>query len=134
MKRDWIITVVLGLVIIIGLGISGYLNLTKKDKQGSVAQPSASATVAGATDYFSEDATVMYFYSDMCHWCQQEKEVLSELAKEGYRVKPMNVGNNPELWKQYNIEGTPTFVAGNGERLVGYNKKDPLKAWLDKNK
>jgi len=134
MRKDWIITVILGLVIIIGLSISGYLKLSKKGNSTSAVTPSASATVAGAVSYFAEDAKVMYFYSDYCHWCQQEKEVLAELGNEGYKVKPMNVGENPDLWKQYNIEGTPTFVAANGERLVGFQKKDALKSWLDQHK
>jgi len=46
----------------------------------------------------------------------------------------MNVGENPDLWKQYNIEGTPTFIAANGERLVSFQKKDALKSWLDQHK
>lgn len=134
MKKDWIITVILGLAIIIGLGISGYFKLSKKGNTNDQTKPSASATVAGAASYFAEDSKVMYFYSDYCHWCQQEKEVLAELGNEGYKVKPMNVGESPDLWKQYNIEGTPTFVAANGDRLVGFQKKDALKTWLDQHK
>ncbi len=134
MRKDWIITVILGLVIIIGLSISGYLKLSKKDNTNDQIKPSANATVAGAASYFAEDAKVMYFYSDYCHWCEQEKEVLAELGNEDYKVKPMNVGENPDLWKQYNIEGTPTFIAANGERLVGFQKKDALKSWLDQHK
>ncbi len=135
MRRDWIITVVLGLVIVIGLSISGYLNL--KNKKNAEGNPSSTPTVAGAAEtpaYFSGDAKVMYFYSDLCHWCQEEKTVLDVLGREGYRVKPMNVGEVPELWQQYNIEGTPTFVASNGDRLIGYQKEDILKGWLDKHK
>jgi len=62
MRKDWIITVILGLVIIIGLSISGYLKLSKKDNTNDQIKPSANATVAGAASYFAEDAKVMYFY------------------------------------------------------------------------
>ena len=135
MRKDWIITVILGLVIIIGLGVSGYYKLSKKDNSTGEAKPTSSSTVAGATaTYFAPDAKVMYFYSDYCHWCQQEKEVLAELSNDGYKVKPMNVGENPDLWKDYNIEGTPTFVAANGDRLVGFKEKDILKKFLDDHK
>jgi len=134
MRKDWIITVILGLVIIIGLGVSAYYKLSKKDNSTGEAKPNASSTVAGVATFFTEDAKVMYFYSDYCHWCQQEKEVLAELGNDGYKVKPMNVGENPDFGKQYNIEGTPTFVAGNGDHLVGFQKKDALKTWLDQHK
>lgn len=134
MRKDWIITVVLGLIIVIGLGLSGYYKLTKKDNSTAEVAPSSGAAVAGSVSYFAEDAKVMYFYSDYCHWCQQEKEVLAELGKEGYKVKPMNVGEKPDLWQQYNIEGTPTFVGENGDRLVGFQKKDVLQKWLAEHK
>ena len=39
-----------------------------------------------------------------------------------------------ELGKQYNVTGTPTFIADNGDRLVGFQTKDQLKAFLDQHK
>lgn len=134
MKKDWIITVVLGVLILIGLGASGFYKISKKE---AAATPSSEASVAGAeaaANYFSQDAKIMYFYSDYCHWCQQEKTVLTELGNDGYKVKPMNVGETPELWEKYKIEGTPTFIAENGDRLVGYQEKAPLKSWFDSHK
>lgn len=84
--------------------------------------------------YFAEEAKVMYFYSKTCGWCQKEEEVLKELAKEGFAVKPMDVGENPSLWQEYQIEGTPTFIASNGERLVGYHDKETLRKFLEKHR
>lgn len=93
--------------------------------------------VAGETteeSYFSEDAKVMYFYSEYCSWCVKEKEVLQELAKEGYQVKPMDVGKNTNYWQEYEIEGTPTFIGPDNQRTTGYQTEDKLKEFLDKYK
>jgi protein-disulfide isomerase len=56
---------------------------------------------------------------------------LQELGKEGYRVKPMDVAKDENLWQKYNIQGTPTFIAANGDTLVGFREKPELKNWLD---
>lgn len=104
--------------------------------KNNTQQSSASPTVASTAneEYFSQDAKVMLFYSEYCSWCKKQKEVLQELAPQGYRVKPMDVGKNSDLWQQYNIEGTPTFIAPNGTRVVGYQTKEKLKEFLDKYK
>ena len=88
----------------------------------------------GSENYFSDTANVMYFYSDYCSWCIEEKKVLTELGNEGYKVKSMNIGNDQSLISKYSIEGTPTFISNSGDKLVGYQKKDALKTFLDKNK
>lgn len=136
MRKDWILISIFGLILIVGLGLYGFLRVTKKEVTANPV-PSQSGQVAGtATEsYFSDDAKVMYFYSDFCHWCQKEKdEVLPELGKQGYKVKPMNVGSDPSLGQKYNITGTPTFIAANGDPLVGFKTVDELKAFLDAHK
>jgi len=80
--------------------------------------------------YFNSSSPVMYFWSEDCHFCKLQKPALNELAAEGFRVKSMDVGKNPEYWKEYSIEGTPAFIAADGERLVGLQQKEPLKEWL----
>jgi len=90
--------------------------------------------VAQSPTYFDQNAKVMFFYSDLCSWCQKEKPVLKELAKEGFRVKPMNVDAQPGLWTQYKIEGTPIFIASDGQRLIGYQEKEKLREFLEKYK
>ena len=137
MRKDGILIGLIILILIVGIGLYGYLKVTKKQISAN-PEISPSQTIAGSAtqsvSYFAEDAKVMYFYSDLCHWCQKEKEVLEELGKDGYKVKPMNVGEDAQLWKKYNISGTPTFIAQNNERLVGYQDKEPLKKWLDEHK
>jgi protein-disulfide isomerase len=133
------IVYVAALVVIAGL--SGILYWSSKKTDSTVAENTqAKSTVAGATSdnsdtpYFSQDAKVMLFYSEYCSWCIKEKEVLKDLAKDGYKVKPMDVGKNQSLWTDYQINGTPTLIAPDGTRAVGYQDKEKLKAFLDKYK
>lgn len=139
MRKDWVLISIIGLILVVGLGLIGYLKLSKKsiiaNPQPSTAEIAGQSTADSNTAYFNNDAKVMFFYSDFCHWCQKEKdEVLPEIGKAGLSVKPMNVGENPALGAQYNISGTPTFVASNGDRLVGFQTIDQLKPFLDQHK
>ena len=139
MRKDWVLITIVGLILVVGLGLIGYLKISKKTVSANPVASSSNQTIAGtATDskaYFSDDASVMFFYSDFCHWCEQEMtDVLPELGNEGYHLKPMDVATNPNLGTQYNVTGTPTFIAANGERLVGFQTKDVLKSWLDQHK
>ena len=84
-----------------------------------------------ATPYFDNNASVEFFYRDGCIWCQKEQEVLTLLAKDGYRVKPMHLDSNPQYWKEYNIVATPTFIGPDGKKVIGYQEYMPLKALLD---
>ena len=87
---------------------------------------------AGAKIAYADDASpVMYFYQDSCSHCIAMKPILNELAAEGYRVKMMDVARNTNLWQTYKIEGTPTWVAANGERIVGEQSKEALRQWFD---
>lgn len=99
-------------------------------KSATSSTPAASSTETNPPAYFSENAKVMYFYSDGCSWCQKEKEILNQLYTEGYTFKPMNVGKDPALTEEFKIEGTPSFIAKNGDKLSGYQKIDPLREWL----
>ena len=110
---------------LIVLGIVGliiFFGSTQKSTQPQTISP------------YDENAKVMFFYSESCGWCQKEKQVLDELAKDGYKVKPMDVKANPDIWTQYKISGTPTFIAPDGQRLVGYTEKEKLKEFLEKYK
>lgn len=139
MKKDWALISIIGLILVVGLGLVGYLKISKKEVIANPVATSQDKEVAGTSTetpaYFSESAKVSYYYSDYCHWCTKEKdEVLTPLGQEGYSVKPVNLGEKPELAKQNNVSGTPTFIAENGERLTGFQSKEVLKAFLDKNK
>ena len=138
MRKDWVLITIIGLIVVVGLGLMGYLRMSKKTISANPEPSASNQAVAGASmsaDYFAEDAKVMYFYSDFCHWCVKEKEeVFPEIAKLGLKVKPMNVGEKPALGQQFNITGTPTFVAANGDRLVGFQDLPALKKFLEDHK
>ena len=127
--KNWIFGLVVIVVAVVAIGIWGF------GKSGEKNTTTSNASTASAT-YFDTNAKVMYFYSDTCHWCLQEKTVLEKLGSEGYKVKPMNVGNDQSLWTTYNISGTPAFIAdsGKGDKFVGFKEYEPLKAWLDQHK
>ena len=136
-NNRWILGLVVIIIAIGALSIWGFKKNNNSNNQNTTStepQVQGEQTNNDNPKYFAEDAKVKYFYSDSCSWCIKQKVILQKLGDEGYKVKPMNVGEDANLWKQYNIEGTPTFIADNGERLTGYQEYDQLKAWLDKNK
>jgi|GEM_PF-564975 len=136
-KTIWM--VVLGIVILVGI-IYAISYFGKPKDSGEVksavttqSEPSISGEVN--TSLFSdENASVMFFYSDLCGWCNKEKLVLADLAKDGYRVKPMDVKAHVDYWQTFQISGTPTFIAKNGQKHTGYMEKADLKKFLDENK
>jgi thiol-disulfide isomerase/thioredoxin len=117
----------IGLIVVTAALFGGLLYVGSREGSKTSDAP----TGAAASTAFAEEANVLYFYSDACHFCQLQKPILNELAQEGYRVRPMDVVGNPRFWTQYNIEGTPTFIAENGDRLVGLQEKDDLRQFLD---
>lgn len=131
--KRWILGLFIVVAAIVALGIWGFKNSGK-----DTTSPQVSGESTEIQAYFDENATVMYFYQDTCSWCIKEKDVLTKLGAEGYRVKPMNIGaNQPDnqgFWQQYNISGTPAFIAKNGDRLEGYSDYNKLKPWLDQHK
>lgn len=129
--RKWILALVIVVAAIAALSIWGF---KKSNNTTGTSNPEIAGQSMETPAYFAEDAQVMYFYSDYCSWCIKQKEVLQRLGNEGYKVKPMDVGKNTNYWTDYKISGTPTFIAKNGDQLVGFQDYDKLKAWLDQHK
>lgn len=127
--KSWILGLVIVVAVIVALGTWGYKSNTDK---------TPTENPVPVANYFDDSANVMYFYQDNCSWCIKQKDVLSQLGAEGYKVKSMNIGPNfpdhQSWWKDYNISGTPTFVAKNSDRLEGYQTADKLKPFLDSHK
>lgn len=136
-KKLIMITIATAIVL---TGIMSLIVYYNNRKQAAVvnnpATSSEEGVVAGSTTepYFDENAPVMYFYSELCSWCKKEAEILKALAPEGYRVKPMDVKAHPDYWQKFNVSGTPTFIAPDGTKTVGYQDKDKLKKLLDQYK
>ena len=134
------IVLILVFLAIVGLAVWLLMRNSGSNNSGTVKgvkeetnQTQDTVKTVPESKYFSANAKIMYFYSDTCHWCEQEKTVLGELGAEGYRFKPMNVGTDTSLWEKYQITGTPTFVSAGNERLIGFREKAELQDWLDKN-
>lgn len=108
-----IIVGVVALVIVIGLGALYYV--------GDNSQPI----------YSNPNSPVMYFYQDDCPHCIAMHPIMLDLGAQGYRVKLMDAQTNPAYWSEYNIAGTPTWVAANGDRLIGEQPEVTLQAWFD---
>jgi len=140
-KNNWVLGLAV-LILIVGLSAWGF------SKKGTNPGPKPSSTVSSLEEtiptadnlikddepYFDNNATVMEFYQPSCGWCIKQSEVLNELAKDGYRVKPMNTATNADYWQKYNVSGTPTFLAANGDRVEGYQAAEQLKVFLDAHK
>jgi alpha-tubulin suppressor-like RCC1 family protein/uncharacterized protein YkwD/thiol-disulfide isomerase/thioredoxin/plastocyanin/uncharacterized membrane protein YphA (DoxX/SURF4 family) len=85
----------------------------------------------------------VFFYSDSCHYCQQEKPIIDELEREyGEKINFIRISgpDNPQAMSKYGVKGYPTMFLmtdKDGEadkpyrRIDGYNSKEKLKASLD---
>lgn len=126
MNKWLIVGIICGSILVVAVAI--ILAFPWKEKE--------SGKVAGVetASYFDHNAKVKYYYSPYCSWCKEEEKVLEVLAKEGYRVKPQNVDDSPQLGIDAKVESTPTFIAENGERLEGYQVEEKLRDFLEKHK
>jgi len=126
--KKFILYILIGILLVGFVGGIGYLKVSEKKPQENPVKTQTEV-------YFDDNANVMYFYSPNCSHCIQEKPILTELAKEGFRVKPMNIQDNASLADQYKIKGTPEFISQkDGARLEGFREKDPLRDWLSQHK
>ncbi len=128
--KKFIPYIIVGVLVLGFIGLIGYVKMNQTPEQ-----PQNNAKITESEPYFDNNAVAMYFYSPNCSHCQDEKSVLTDLAKQGYRVKPMNILDHPDYAKQYNVEGTPTFISQkDGAKLVGFQEEAKLKSWLDQHK
>ena len=80
---------------------------------------------AASINYFDNNAPVIYFYRDGCHVCDFIKPALEELGNEGYKVRPFDVAAY-SVPAEYDLTGTPTFFAPDGEKIVGIEKDETV--------
>jgi hypothetical protein len=79
-NKNWILGLIVIVAAVVVIGIKGFGNSGEKSS-------TTSNTGTSSATYFDANAKVMYFYSDTCHWCIEEKKVLEKLGAEGYRQR-----------------------------------------------
>jgi thioredoxin 1 len=71
--------------------------------------------------------TVKYFSATWCGPCQTFKPIMNEIANEGHSVQFIDIDQQEDLARQYNVRSVPTVVIEqNGSevnRLIGATTK-----------
>lgn len=71
--------------------------------------------------------TVKYFSATWCGPCQTFKPIMNEIANEGHSVQFIDIDQQGDLARQYNVRSVPTVVIEqNGSevnRLIGATTK-----------
>lgn len=74
------------------------------------------------------------FYATWCGYCQKQRPILEELSKNNIWIETIDVDKNPEIVKNYNITGFPTFVLFKDGKVLstlpGFHEKSQLLAKL----
>lgn len=78
----------------------------------------------------------MKFYKFYADWCGPCKVLTTILNKAQIEYEPINVDNNEELVKKYDIRTIPVFMAVNDDnieidRFVGVKSIDAIKQWIN---
>jgi thiol-disulfide isomerase/thioredoxin len=91
------------------------------------------ATLGAADDY---DGFVLEFSATWCGPCQQMSPLVSRLERQGCPIRKIDIDQNRDLAKRFNIERIPTFVliVSNKEvsRVSGAVSEQTLKEMLGK--
>lgn len=68
----------------------------------------------------SDIPVLVDFWASWCMPCKMLTPVIEELAKEaeGYKVGKVNVDEEPELARQYNVMSIPTVLVFKGGQVV----------------
>lgn len=68
----------------------------------------------------SDVPVLVDFWASWCMPCKMLTPVIEELAKEaeGYKVGKVNVDEEPELARQYNVMSIPTVLVFKGGQVV----------------
>jgi thioredoxin 1 len=81
--------------------------------------------------------TVYYFTADWCPPCKKTRPVVEELNKDqttaGFQI--IDVDDNPDLVKNFNIRSVPTFILFEGgiekNRIIGGQSREQLVEFIN---
>ena len=78
----------------------------------------------------SETPVMVDFWAKWCGPCRMQGPIIDALAAEGYNVGKLDVDENPDIARRYNVMSIPTLILfKNGEevqRFVGVQTKEKL--------
>ena len=78
----------------------------------------------------SETHVLVDFWATWCGPCRMQGPIIDALAAEGYNVGKLDVDENPDIARRYNVMSIPTLILfKNGEevqRFVGVQTKEKL--------
>lgn len=76
------------------------------------------------------DLILVFFWSPTCEACNSCFPLTKELSKQGINVGMVNIFENYEIAKEYNIPATPTIIIFKNriaiERAIGLRSKEVL--------
>lgn len=78
----------------------------------------------------------MKFYKFYADWCGPCRVLINTLNKAQIKYEPINVDENEELVRKYNIRTIPVFMAVNDngieiDRFIGVKSADAIKQWIN---
>lgn len=78
----------------------------------------------------------MKFYKFYADWCGPCRVLTTNLNKAQIEYEPINVDNNEELVRKYDIRTIPVFMAVKDDdieidRFVGVKSADTIKQWIN---
>jgi thioredoxin 1 len=84
-----------------------------------------------ATSSGERRGEVLFFNASWCGPCRRMKPIVTQLRRQGYRLRDIDVDKNQSLAQKYGIRGIPTFVfVQNGSevhRFSGGTSADSLR-------
>ncbi len=60
--------------------------------------------------FVSHRTEVLFFNASWCGPCRQMKPIVSNMRRQGYRMRDIDIDRNRALAAQYNVRAVPTFV------------------------
>ena len=78
----------------------------------------------------------MKFYKFYADWCGPCRVLTNTLNKAQIEYEPINVDNNEELVRKYDIRTIPVFMAVKDDgteidRFIGVKSVDAIKQWIN---